>query len=204
VHQLGSLALCRSPLLQLVLPLPLQYYLANGYMFPAHTFYWIGLNNTGSSWLWVAPDVPTSALATYSNWGTQGSNTCGGGTSTAGKISTSFGPTWAWGSSGCATKQVYMCRMAPPGEFHYTSVTYKSEYALNTQPASFSNANLQCQVGPLWRRLATAGAPELQMLQQWRLAGPCPPPLEPQLGATASPLAGYGRPAGVVWQPGRA
>jgi hypothetical protein len=90
--------------------------------------------------------VPDSALATYNNWGTQGSDTCGGGTSAAGKTSTTFGATWSWGSRNCTTKRVYMCRMAPPGEFHYTSATYKSEYVLNSQPTTFSNANSQCQV----------------------------------------------------------
>ena len=124
-----------------------QYYISNGYLMSAHVFYWIGLNKTGAAWGWVAPDVPASSLTTFNNWGTQGSDACGGATtSPAGKSSATFGATWSWTSKACNMQQVYICRMAPPGEFHYTTTKYKSEYVLNTQPASFNNALQQCQV----------------------------------------------------------
>ena len=131
----------------------------------------MGLDKRKGSWSWVPPDVPDSALSTYSNWGTQGSDLCGGGTSAAGATSATFGATWSWGSRNCTTKRVYMCRMAPPGEFHYTSTTFKSEYVLNTQPTTFSNANSQCQVKALQQQPGTNARP----LAQLGCRSHCPP-----------------------------
>jgi hypothetical protein len=189
------------------------HFVNGGFIFPAfNKVYWIGLVTNRTAWprfRWV-DSTPTLGIGPrgHEAWGTYmpGSNPepnnfpappelCGVANATQPMLGV-----WGWADANCAaTQAALLCELLPLGPFYnFTSNSTNSTYILNTQPATFANAESFCSdqgghlvsYGSLKEQVRGAAADCDHAWVQVRFSPALPPPAHSGLSIHPSSMPG--------------
>ena len=138
-----------------------------------HTFYWMGLNVTGSwpRFNWI-DGLAGPNRSTYQHWGyympqniLEPNNIFPPENCAGANFTQAYDIAWAWSDASCSVKAPYICKALALGAFYYTSAISGATYVFNNTPitqvaaaqackdygaapVSFTSLEEQLEVGP--------------------------------------------------------
>jgi hypothetical protein len=131
-----------------------KYYVELGGILPGfHTFYWIGL--TTENWpefYWADMSPMKGNISETGHWGyfmpqniLEPNNIYPPENCVGANLTESFDGAWGWADTRCSQRWPGLCRIVPPGIWHYKSPSTNYTYAFNNSAVNQQDAELGCQ-----------------------------------------------------------